>query len=78
MEGQGFDTEILVFSELLVFGEVPVILVFSKLLGLITCGGSGLPKRHSAVAKDLRRVLCSLKERFRIREEGMPVLGVIQ
>ena len=30
-----------VFSELLVFGEMSVILVFSKLLGLITCEGPG-------------------------------------
>ena len=42
VEEQGFDTYILMFSELPVFGEVLVILVFSKPFGLITCKGSGL------------------------------------
>ena len=61
------------FSKLVVFSEKFVMLVFSKLLGLMACEGLGLSCRRRSP-----QGLCSLTEGFRINEEGVLVLGVIQ
>ena len=72
------------FSKLLVFGEMPVILVFSKLLGLVTCEGLGLSQSATQMRRSPRGV-CSLKGGCRTCEEdsaqdndGMHVLGAVK
>ena len=69
------------FRKLLVFGEMPVSLIFSKLLGLITCKGSGLSQSATQMWP---QGLCSLRSGCGTCEEGsvedkegVPVLGVI-
>ena len=70
------------FSKLLVFGEMPVILAFSKLLGLITCEGWGAqPKRHSVYIVDLRRIYACMRGGCKTGEEdkdGVQVLGEVK
>ena len=70
---------------LLVFGEVHVILVLSKLLGLTTCEGSGLCQSATQMCRGPPQDLCSLRGGCRTREQdsvedkkGVKVLGVVK
>ena len=70
---------------LLVSGEVHVILVFSKLLGLTTCEGSGLCQSATQMCRGPPQDFCSLRGGCRTREQdsvedkkGVKVLGVVK
>ena len=70
---------------LLVFGEVHVILVFSKLLGLTTCEGSVLWQSATQMCRGPPQDLCSLRGGCRTCEQdsvedkkGVNVLGVVE
>ena len=71
------DTQFLVFSELPVFGEVLVILVFSKPVGLIPCK-KWCFRQGATLLWSWIMAGCSLKEGFRISEEEVPVPGVVK
>ena len=73
------------FSKLLVFGEMPVILGFSKLHGLLTCEGRGLSQSATwlhigfAQGSGSLRSGCKASEEDTVEDkERMHVLGAVK